>query len=460
MHFRRKPKAALTNSPFLDGKNLLEKSFKSQIYNLHQQLYRCYTKMKLRLMFTFVCMFSLVVTLQTIPATQRSLSIFHYADALVPPDLPSSSLGALSDREPPSSMYYENSGYAKVKTTMLPPPIDESASSDASKYPSLMELKDEERDSSRFWVPFEDVGCPRPPRVEVLRSDEQACVVTITTYGMYKEKMNVEEKELERLTIPEYGFTNEPGRPQLPAIRGLIEIPSGKNVSLKATVLHSLEFLNYTVYPAQEPTPESHEGANVFQFDQAFYSIDAYHPHPLVSVSSPAQLRDHTVVQLSVYPIRFNPAIHKLNVSISIKIEFEYYDTDEAQTTRFNGASSSTFDEISKTAIWNYDSSKPEALDSESVGYLVISNDTFYSSMNSFVEWKTNNGFNVTSVKLSDIGVGANDTDIYNYIYDAFHNWTQPPTYVLLVGDVECLPTHYGLDHPYEGRARVLRVRT
>lgn len=335
-----------------------------------------------------------------------------------------------------------------VSPILLPAPLNQSTPIDPK------EPNGKIRNYSKSWVPFEDVRLPRSPQVEVPRSDEHACVITIAIHGMYKDRVEVEERKFEKLRIPDHGFTNEPGKPQLPAIRGLIEIPPNKNVSLTITTLRSSELLNYTIYPAQAPIPESCEGVNedAFQFDQSFYSTDAYYPHSLASVSPPYQLRAHTIVQLSVYPIRFNPAINCLNVSTSVIIKLEYHDADEAHTTRLDKLSSPVFDDICRTTVWNHNSSKPEAVESEPVGYLVISNDTFYSSMIPLVEWKTANGFNVTSVKLSEIGLGVNDTDIYNYIFNAYHNWATPPTYVLLVGDVEYLPTHYGLDHPYEAR--------
>ena len=46
------------------------------------------------------------------------------------------------------------------------------------------------------------------------------------------------------------------------------------------------------------------------------------------------------------------------------------------------------------------------------------------------------------------------DSDIYDFIYYTYHNWALAPTYVLLVGDVEHIPTHYyqgstATDHYY-----------
>jgi len=53
-------------------------------------------------------------------------------------------------------------------------------------------------------------------------------------------------------------------------------------------------------------------------------------------------------------------------------------------------------------------------------------------------------------VKTSDISSPTPPTaaDIANYIQTAYENWNPPPTYVLLLGDSEFIPTHYKTPHP------------
>ena len=76
------------------------------------------------------------------------------------------------------------------------------------------------------------------------------------------------------------------------------------------------------------------------------------------------------------------------------------------------------------------------------VGYLIISADAYYSSMAPFVALKQEEGFTVTHTLLSTIGSTA--LAIQAYIQDAYHNWSIPPSYVLLVGDTNTLPTWTG----------------
>ena len=60
-------------------------------------------------------------------------------------------------------------------------------------------------------------------------------------------------------------------------------------------------------------------------------------------------------------------------------------------------------------------------------------------------DWKEEKGLAVNITNTSDIpdidNDGLNDTDVWHYINDSYTNWTNL-AYVLLVGDVEHIPTH------------------
>jgi parallel beta-helix repeat protein len=296
------------------------------------------------------------------------------------------------------------------------------------------------------WVSFQDAPSFKGPLVEVLESNQQHCVLRLTTYGMQKETVTVKEEIFEKLTIPKCGCTNEVGKPQLPVIRGLIEVPPDKSAVLKVKESYSFELQEFTVYPFQDPMSTSDVASDnaEFQLNYTLYCSSGYYPSRLASVSPPMKLRGHTILQLTVNPISYRPAANQLRVTEHVEIELEYRDNKNSRSIDPDRLLSPLFDQVCMTAIWNYDDSKLEKLEEQPVGYLVISNDTFHPHLDSFVDWKTSLGFNVTSIKISEINTNATDTDIFNYVRNAFHNWTTPPTYLLLVGDVECVPTHYG----------------
>ena len=82
----------------------------------------------------------------------------------------------------------------------------------------------------------------------------------------------------------------------------------------------------------------------------------------------------------------------------------------------------------------------------ESAKYLVITNDDFYEAILPLAQWKHKKGVKTKVVKLSEIG--SDTFQIKNYIQNAYNTWNPRPEYVLLVGDVEFLPTYWGEEIP------------
>ncbi|MBI4722708.1 MAG: hypothetical protein HY769_06910 [Candidatus Stahlbacteria bacterium] len=82
----------------------------------------------------------------------------------------------------------------------------------------------------------------------------------------------------------------------------------------------------------------------------------------------------------------------------------------------------------------------------EGAKYLIITHDSFYNTILPLAEWKHKKGMETKVVKLSQ--TGSTETQIKSYIQTAYNTWNPRPEYVLLVGDVEFLPTYWG-----DGRA-------
>ena len=70
--------------------------------------------------------------------------------------------------------------------------------------------------------------------------------------------------------------------------------------------------------------------------------------------------------------------------------------------------------------------------------YLIITADAFYSDILPLAEWKHKKGARTKVVKLSEIG--STQTQIHDYIYNAYMNWTIKPEYLLLVGAPNYIP--------------------
>jgi hypothetical protein len=77
----------------------------------------------------------------------------------------------------------------------------------------------------------------------------------------------------------------------------------------------------------------------------------------------------------------------------------------------------------------------------EGARYLIITHDNFYSAIQPLAEWKNLKGMKSKVVRLSEIG--STNTEIRNYILNAYNTWNPRPEFILLVGSVEYLPSFF-----------------
>jgi hypothetical protein len=83
--------------------------------------------------------------------------------------------------------------------------------------------------------------------------------------------------------------------------------------------------------------------------------------------------------------------------------------------------------------------------------YLIIHAPAFADAILPLVDWKTRKGYEVVTV--STAVTGSSTLGIKDYIQTAYDDWDAPPEYVLLVGDIDEIPTFSFYsnpsDHPY-----------
>lgn len=257
------------------------------------------------------------------------------------------------------------------------------------------------------------------------------------------------------LSIPEYGYTNEIGKPQLPAIRKILAVPSLSDISIDISeAKYSILPAKYDIYPVQEPIPACGDYMSNFTKDESCYSTNAFYPDKIVNIANRGVLRDYNVIMLEIFPLQYNPVSKEIRFysDLVVTLNFKRLPDKRAESPRF--------DRFYRSVIANYDAARnwPAKIktsgriaplnggNSSNYDYLIIVNDTFYNSILPLKEWKEDKGLEVKITNTSDIpdinSDGLNDTDVWYYINDSYANWTNL-AYVLLVGDVEHIPTHY-----------------
>ena len=83
----------------------------------------------------------------------------------------------------------------------------------------------------------------------------------------------------------------------------------------------------------------------------------------------------------------------------------------------------------------------------EGARYLIITHDNFYNVIQPLAEWKNLKGMKSKVVRLSEIG--SSNTQIKNYILNAYNTWNPRPEFILLVGSADYLPSFFRNVSPY-----------
>ncbi len=306
------------------------------------------------------------------------------------------------------------------------------------------------------------------PMAEVIPKsrDTMGMCVDSNFYGVYYINTNISNINFQHLQIPNAGHMTEIGKPAVPVITRYFEIPHDVYVSINIIYENPYIVSDFFVIPAQEP-PEDHPNATIhpFTIDWSTYNQSDFYPSNIATIKGEnhheaIMIRGIRILELSLYPIQFNPATRQLKVNSKIEVRLDY--ETPAQVEEIDPRlESPAFEKLYQSFILNYkyrpgfndkyshqstsniNNLNPFTL-SNGADYLIITHDNFFNEVQPLAEWKEKKGLLTKIVNTSDIkSSGPNADEISDYIKDAYNTWNPVPSYILLVGDSEFIPTHY-----------------
>ena len=257
-------------------------------------------------------------------------------------------------------------------------------------------------------------------------------------------------------TINKKGFYEhqEIGKPGLPQFNELIEIPNGgeikitiKKVSFETIDLNQLQLP--LIKPHQRSISKSEDPSQVvFEKDSKYYNQNKFMNYELVSLIKKGIIRKHQMSRLEICPFEYNPSTNELKVYYDIKFEIQFLKADLNQT-RLNYAA---YNQAEFSPIFNQFINRTTLLANKDIitthptTYVIVSDRSFEQVLQPFVDWKTKKGFNVIEAYTDDPNVGNTTTSIKNYLQNLYNNpgSNNPPSYILLVGDVNEIPSFSG----------------
>jgi hypothetical protein len=273
-----------------------------------------------------------------------------------------------------------------------------------------------------------------PPVVNVVTSDENHAVVEIITPGMWVEDIEEGGVVYDFLTLPECSYESEEGFPILPHVINTLGVPGEKGVYLNVLNKVTIELDDYFIWPVQLEQI-SGETAPAFYRNDYFYTLDNYYPPIYAGLGEASIWRDLRIVNPVLFPIRFNPAQRRLEVTTQIRYELTFDGPSENNVKPDpEYAIEKEYADAYRETVTNYD-----YLGLEETGwtlgeasYLILARATLHSHLQTLITWLSQKGFSVNLIDPQTLEGGNTAVSIKSAI--SKHYEGNNTKYVLLVG--------------------------
>ena len=286
--------------------------------------------------------------------------------------------------------------------------------------------------------------------ITTLESSPQGMVLQMHADAPVFRTMEIRGDSYSAAVIPGAETTSLFSHPRVPVYRTWIEIPAGATVEAELTE-EQVEVIDGPAWPIQPGIQSAPKDRPRDQFvierNEDIYSSSEAYPESWVRVTYAGEMRGRNLALVEVLPLKWNPSTNTCQYLSEATIDLEFTGGDIAESYyRADRYYAPGFEAILSRLTANYGTFEA-GTDTPPAPYLIVGHEDFVTTgMDDFVDWKESLGFDVTMVDLSV--TGSSSSEIEAYILDAIENWTNPPQYVLLVGDSEFLPgnsaTEYG----------------
>ncbi len=252
----------------------------------------------------------------------------------------------------------------------------------------------------------------------------------------------------DELSIEGYNFTPRIGEPQLPMESKFFAVPIGASVNFEI-VDQKLEILDKTqsqllhpVIPTQRPISKSEDPSLVpFEINEVLYHQDTLIKNELFSLEEIGYMRGVRLFQMFFEPISYNPVKGELQVTKELTVRITFNNPDFIATEELLARTASyEFDELYAKTLFNWEKDNRSSIVRYPTKMLILCPVGYTSYIQSFIDWKIQQGYAVTVATVGSGGTITSNTTsaIISYMQSVWSSATAQnpaPTYLLIVGD-------------------------
>ena len=261
------------------------------------------------------------------------------------------------------------------------------------------------------------------------------------------EKVYLNSTEFYKLDMGEgFSETSMIGAPNLPVFNSLVSVPVCSEFVIEERVLETETIKlkdNILIAPKQMSQSKQNEEV-AFSIDEKYYNSTSFDKSKHTSMEVVGVMGGIRLARLSICPIKYNPSNNTIVVAKKISVTISYKNIDEQATKRLqkheNNATSNfvkarTINKLSGGTISTTNRTTPYVL-------VIVSPDSFQETLQPFIAWKKQQGFNVIEAYTSQTGTST--SSIKSYLSDLYNSETSFD-YLIICGDTPQIPAFTGV---------------
>ena len=291
---------------------------------------------------------------------------------------------------------------------------------------------------------------------EITHSDFSSLRATFSYGSIESIEVSTERGIFSEIAIEGTYASGEIGTPELPASHQLLAVPFGATprvnvINYKTTDYRLSDYGIGTILPHQPSVSKDQNLDEVeFVYNAASYQTRSLATAPEATIEVQGTMRGIRIGSLVINPVSYNPAANTLRVFNDIEVEISFDGADRAETERMLLSTYSPYFDIVYKQMFNYRQimdvydDHPDLM-AYPVHMIVIAPENYITTLQPWINWKIQKGFDVNVVTTSQAGSNYNAIKTYvQNLYNTGVSQGATPTFLVLVGDVAQVPNTTG----------------
>ncbi len=287
-------------------------------------------------------------------------------------------------------------------------------------------------------------------KAEISNSDTQGFTFTLSVNNLELRKIKTPRGTFYQAVSQGMGSSTESGKPALPVLKKLMEIPADADVRISViskteTTVDLRDYnINSPLLPF-EPSAVKDGSAPDFRYDVKTYSDKRFYSLPLARSEYLGIMRNIRLARFSVSPFSYNPVTGKLKIVTSLKLRVEFLHGDMQKTISLKKKTFIPGDAVSAATLNGkaFAAAVPPLAYQYAQTFVIVTDTMFSKTLKPFVKMKERQGYKVKVAYTQDTAVGNTRNSIKAYLQSLYTGASvsdPAPAYSLIVGDVSKVP--------------------